>query len=249
MTTTIKDPVKAAAKLARKLTQKEIDAAADGQRQALNVLEKIESFQSAMLPIEQLSDEKVNAARVEAVRLSKRLTDIEKLHQYATFSTEPLMWRNRFGFPRLAVFNLNSPYVALSVVASQPDWRGRRTWKRATTPTYPKLILDCYTDVHAAMMLRAKEIKKSIHLKAQFEGLIPTEVKEKIAAAKPHFKEMFLVAETPSWKVETVAIPPPNRDPLIVGFDGHNLWLVAAFETTPLERYIQDEWSLEPIAL
>lgn len=245
----IKDPVKAAAKLARKLTAKEIDDTALAHERTLNILTNIEKFKAEMLPIESLSTEKIDEVHREASRQIKRLTDVEKLRQYATFSVEPLKWRNKDGWPRLAVFSLASPTVKFAVIAQTADWTGRRSWKRHIAPTYPRLISDCYADVLAAMSIKAKALKKSVHLEAQFTSLIPAPIKAKIAEAQPHFKEIFIVAEAPNWKLETVAIPRPQRDPLVVGFDGHNLWLIAAFDATPLERYIQDEWTLEPTTL
>jgi hypothetical protein len=77
-------------------------------------------------------------------------------------------------------------------------------------------------------------------IRATFAGLIPADVKREIQYAKGLgvFEEIFILAEVTDWKVEVSR----QGDPLVVGFDGRNFWLIATFDTTTLERYVYDEF-------
>jgi len=59
-------------------------------------------------------------------------------------------------------------------------------------------------------------------------------VKVKILKAHRLFREIFILAEPLNWGLEDVASLP--RDPLVVGWDGTGLSLIAKFDTTPLEE-------------
>ena len=103
-------------------------------------------------------------------------------------------------------------------------------------PELPEAIASCYEDVLKTLRQRASKRQKSVKLSCRFEGLIPDDVKQKIAEARGSFKEMFLIAEPKGFEINETAIVAPKRDPLVVGFDGTKLWLIADFETTPVEE-------------
>lgn len=178
-------------------------------------------------------------------------SDIERLSGYPLFSLEPLKWRNKDGFPRLAVFTLDSPTTEFAVVAGREGYYTRKLKWRQERPPLPKAMLACYADVMALLAERAKTKKKSVRLSAEFMSFIPSDVKARIAEARPNFKQLFVIAEVPKWTVTERNAPKPRprptADPLVVGFDGVSFWLVAAFDATPLERYIEDEWCVEPL--
>ena len=88
---------------------------------------------------------------------------------------------------------------------------------------------------------------KERFISARFEGIIPNEIRNIIRSAQSSglFKEVFLLAEVPKWKKATRPTPQPiaQGDPLVIGWDGINFRLIAAFDTTPIEQYIADEFS------
>jgi len=73
----------------------------------------------------------------------------------------------------------------------------------------------------------------------RYTGLIPQPVKEKIQEAKEHFQEIYILTEVADWKLER-----PKRDPLVVGFAGDSLWLIADYDTTPTEEYVKMEFAV-----
>lgn len=85
---------------------------------------------------------------------------------------------------------------------------------------------------------------KFVAIEAQFSGIIPTEIKEEIEKAKKSgcFKEVFILAETPEWKVRLInrpePVPIPTVDPLVIGYDGERFLMVKAFDMTKLEEHI-----------
>jgi hypothetical protein len=70
-------------------------------------------------------------------------------------------------------------------------------------------------------------------LAAEYTGLIPFDVKDKIAKAKPLFSEIFILAEPIGWSLTKPAILP--ADPIVVGWDGKGLYFIAEYDTTPVE--------------
>src|SRR5260370_10825538 len=94
---------------------------------------------------------------------------------------------------------------------------------------------------------------ESVSYTSTFRGVIPADVRKAIAEALPLFatnytgrakklaggkqSNIFIVAEA-SWATKTVIHKP---DPLVVGWDGNRLRLIAHFDLTNLERYIKNE--------
>jgi hypothetical protein len=87
-----------------------------------------------------------------------------------------------------------------------------------------------------------KEEGREWFINARFEGVIPQSVRLTIQQAidSKHFQEVFILAEVPKWKMDVRLVPQPilHGDPLVVGWDGKNMRLIAAFDTTPLEQLI-----------
>jgi hypothetical protein len=78
-----------------------------------------------------------------------------------------------------------------------------------------------------------------VSITAQFSGLIPPEIKDQIEDARPLFKDIFIIAEPKRWKLNEPARIP--ADPLVVGWDGEGLYLIAEFDTTPVEETLMLE--------
>lgn len=160
-----------------------------------------------------------------------QLQRLEKIGSvYQRLSLEPLTWRDTQGFPRLVVFTLTSSIFRLVAMPGN-DFR--------VEPNLPQDIAKQYKDV--LQLLAAKRPKrKGLELICQFEGLIPREARERIKEARGLFgDQIFIVAELGSFTLNEVT-PLPKGDPLIVGYDpsadADGLWLIADFDTTPVEE-------------
>ena len=91
---------------------------------------------------------------------------------------------------------------------------------------------------------------ETVSIGASLGGMIPSEVREKIQLAirQQFFQEIFILAEVQKWAKTVTRVRMPVRiaigDPLVVGYDGHIFWLIAAFDTTSLEQHIADNYAV-----
>ncbi|MBI3334525.1 hypothetical protein HYZ97_03490 [Candidatus Pacearchaeota archaeon] len=84
-------------------------------------------------------------------------------------------------------------------------------------------------------------------LTANFNGLIPNKTREKIRIAKHIFQRGFFASNIYIIKEETDWKGTPVRDPLVVGIlreapGRYKAYLIDQFDTTPLERYVAQEF-------
>lgn len=85
--------------------------------------------------------------------------------------------------------------------------------------------------------------KVTLCFRATFDNFIPVEIQNKKLLLREMFDELFFVAEIPDWEplVETTI---PAADPLLIGRKENNYWLIAAFDLTDTEKYINQEFTL-----
>jgi hypothetical protein len=119
--------------------------------------------------------------------------------------------------------------------------------KLCVSPNIPDLMAKSYLDQNLRQSLGAwcgsKDLER-IELTAKYGGVMPSDVREKIHGwlnpepGCPRFDEMFIVAEAPeeSWQVKEI----PRQDPLVIGVAHGLLWLVAAYDLTPVEKFAHD---------
>jgi|GEM_PF-3574027 len=123
-------------------------------------------------------------------------------------------------------------------------------------PSVPKEMSTCYYDIVAKVKAHAKaklaEVGKSriveslnVQLKARFSGLIPEDVKIEMHRAYTSglFVNFFIIAEVKKWEWDVQVVSRPG-DPLLIGYDGHQYWLIKAFDTTTWERVMAEEFSV-----
>lgn len=209
-------------------------------------------FSGQLLGIEQVAksaiDNRLKTLREEQANL-RRLVAIGE-RQYRRLSYEPLKWRDENGWPCLAVYSLESADCTIecsrSFITSPIRFGSDRYRFDFSLPTHllPSHLRECYRDMEDLLKAecvrkhsRAAALSITIKLSSRFVGIIPSDVKEKIRDAQSIFGEnIFLIAEARWTKTATQPPPAIDRDPLVVGWDGADLWLIDVFDITPVEQ-------------
>lgn len=195
-----------------------------------------------LLGVEQVGAKRLKS-RITAVR--RQQTAMSKMANlcanYRRLTLEPLQWRNKNGWPTLVLFSLSSPEFELAVIGRR-DYGSGYHFRKEVRPRLPKPMAACYADVLERLHEMAKKERRTIRLSCTFEGLIPPEIRTEIVKVRGVFgKQIFLMTEAPRFLLKKMAVArpapivAPNRDPLVVGFDGKDLWLIANFDLTSIE--------------
>lgn len=146
---------------------------------------------------------------------------------------EVLQWRNAEGFPVLAPFSVTSDQFSLTV---RPRNSG---FPREIKPWLPAPLHDCYEDVFALLENRPRRGGVELQASVRFTGTIPPDVRQTIQRAQQRFKDIRIVAEVDRWQIEEHQLPSLREDPLVIGYDGTEFWLLATFDLTPLEEAVR----------
>lgn len=152
---------------------------------------------------------------------------------YLPLSMDVLGWRDEKGNPKLALFDLKRSKVEMSGYH-----RGVGKYP-SISPDYPTTIRKYYKDVtdrlqDTVQVNKYHDVIKFEKITATFSGDIPPDARKKIKDAIGSFEHVYLLAE-PNWSTtEEVAYIDP--DPIVVGWDGHQLWYVFDFDLTPVEE-------------
>ena len=119
-----------------------------------------------------------------------------------------------------------------------------------------------YDDVHRVIQTRVNKKARedddregkiglrTYRISTQFGGLIPLDVKQKIERARNTgiFRNLFILAAVTQWQEDfTTATFSNEGDPLVIGWDGYQFWLVDKFDTTSLEQIVVDEFCTRPV--
>jgi len=147
---------------------------------------------------------------------------------------EVLQWRNPDGFPTLAPFSVESERFTFEATTNQ--WNELRT---TVTPALPAPIRGCYDDVLRKLSKRRRSRNVAVRASVTFTGVIPEDVRRTIARAQRSFKDIRILAEVEHWQLEETELPSLRADPLVIGYDGHDFWLLATFDITPLEDAVR----------
>lgn len=218
-----------------KCYEKEIGTLLGIEGSAKQVLEAdVLLFKTLKKDVLEKKQEKQNHVSV----LQREIDTIKNLKErYQGILLEPLTWRREgeikaIKYPAIVVFALDDQFVTL---------RAERYGTEYQPSSVPYVLKSKYGDVLDALATKVRSSRKEeVQLSCEFSGTIPADVKEKIIQAKVDFKEhVYILAEPAEWSLkETKAIDP---DPLVVGYheDTPNvLWLIAKFDTTPIEDLV-----------
>ncbi len=147
-----------------------------------------------------------------------------------------LGWRNDDGMPTLAPFSVDRDTFVFFL-----DRWGRPH----VSLMLPDPLLGVYDDVCSRLRdrqrNRSRNTDNNVELRAtaRFDGVIPDDVRRMIVSAREQFKDIRILAEIEHWQIEETELPALNADPLVIGYDGEEFWLLAAFDITPLEEAIR----------
>ena len=226
-----------------------INAARERIKTVRMKLKKAQAAKKGLLGIEKNAED----------NLDRVITDLDAQESYAKslvkfgdsayppLSLDVLHWRNGSGWPKLALLDLDSPRFEIVVSHVDNRWGGGSlVYRKIFRPDLPTALSKHYADVVDRLKKRIGKARQSIHLYTEFSGIIPPEVKQKIPVAKKQFKKVFVLAEAKHWDVKKRFIPirPRLADPLLVGWDGVGLWLIAHFDMTPVEEYVKREFTV-----
>lgn len=237
-----------AAKLAEVPSKTELAKAGLFVKKIRVEIEKARDSRRQLFGIEEFAKTDIDA-KIERLEAKKKKYESINRYKLPCVDMQIFGWRWKNGWPKLALIGLNSPTVSFKVQCRNV---GYNTYTPFTSPAIPKPIFNLHRDVFETLKTMAKRKRKTIILETNFTGLIPQDTRKKIIQAKKAFKEVYIVAETSAekWKIRekeaTVIKPPPptNYDPLVVGWDGNNLWLVDQFDLTTLENYVKSEFTV-----
>ena len=137
-------PIKAAVNLSKRLSLEEIENIPVERQNILEILYKIDQFESRLLPVEQGLIPVIHAKKAEINKRLNQLGSPHKFSKYTLFNLEPLTWRDSRGFPRLAVFSLESPNFEFTVSSENSNYY---KFIAKTSPKLPQEMMACYTDV------------------------------------------------------------------------------------------------------
>lgn len=212
-------------------------------------LTRLTALQGELFGVEQAARTRVQSERD---KLRKRVGELEAVllppvTSYKVFDLEPLRWRDDKGLPRLVPFPLDNYLFHYST-----EMYSDGTINRHYVPVdLPKSITDCYTDVQKRITKLARSKRQTVSLDVHFTGAIPDDVRGQIVDARHVFgKEIYIIAEPAKAELKMRAptakpkpAPPPairEGDPLVIGFDGKQFRLIAAFDLTPIEQLVRD---------
>jgi hypothetical protein len=173
---------------------------------------------------------------------AERLAEAKPVEGPRKFATlDMLRWRNERGEPSLVLLNVDSLEFHISVKSKVRD-------NRAVTELaidIPKGELrECYRDVIENLKLASILDGKPHTIACTYAGGIPASTMEKIEKAKKKFASVHVAAPGKNFKHSSDEDTHANYDdPLVVGWDGYDLWLIDRFDLAPLEKLLATEFT------
>lgn len=212
------------------LTQEKVRARPDRRKvedQFTRAREFRDRTQRDLLPLERPAVERELDHRLAALRVGAlpfRKIPLAKLQ-------EVLSWRDvETKLPVLAPFSTQSDRFSLMV----DEWG--RGWPR---PGLPTPLVHVYADVYKLLNERRANRRVEVECKAMFQGLLPDDVRRMVMGVQRHFQDIRVLAEVDHWQIEEHERPALSDDPLVIGWDGTDFYLLAAFDLTPAEAAVE----------
>ena len=226
-------------------------------------IERLTEAQSHLLPVEEASkealEERIGIARreVKMIETSEALGSPPVLDPvvfswtkqqpgwtskaFGVFSTRDLI-----AVPSLAYLAIDQAEITLKI-----DRRGdfyvnnkQYGWEQSKVPTEVSAMYE--KTLKRTILPSLGSNLQSVSLSYSYAGVIPQDVREIIKREKQErrFDQLALVCDVDHWQVKTEEVPPREFfDPILVGLKADALWVLAAFDPTPLEAYLASEFT------
>lgn len=221
-----------------------------------------ETVNSELVAVSLAHDSMFGLEKIAAEKLELQAHRLRREAKYAgtgykRLSLEPFGWMKRGAFtdcPMFAIYSLDNPEMIIrsadAVRENGGDWMPLSTDVVTPSPV-PQKIKSLY---RAYQRRRAGNWR----ITSTFQGVIPKNVRQEIRTALPLFttpgdssvhtrSNVFVVGEA-QWVEGVEPMRPKLRqfDPLVVGWDGEDLWLISHFDLTDVERYMIEEFPALP---
>ena len=223
-------------------------------------------FKRNLLPLEDANGtENYLGQNLERVNRLRSQQVITKVHEGRYQLLDPVVFdiRDTKGMPRLMPFRLSNPEAGFvyQTMITAGGFRNQVNQVISTCnmyPSFPIHIEEHYLDVltHVKKLAESRsgtftlssgvaQNRQTVNFQmlTKFGGFIPEEIKWEMVRAWTSrlFQSIFIVSEVRDWR-ENVVITSLQGDPLVVGYDGYQFWLIAVFNTTTLEEYVTNEF-------
>lgn len=196
--------------------------------------------------------DKLSVARMEAhKKIDQQRTEKYLADQYPkTLNLDVLTWRTPEGWPSLMLFDPGTAEAKFTKIGFQYCSGARNEGTVEGSHYFAKnqeMFNKYYQDIDKKLYtLVAKKDGERLNgdkfasVSCTFSGIIPTDVKDSIKSAqsKGLFKNIYILCETPNWEVNEITII--NVDPIVVGWTGERLHVIATFDLTDLESSALD---------
>ena len=145
--------------------------------------------------------------------------------------------------PAFMVLDLNTNKFVLTVESMGGTIRslGDLTWN--IKPALPTSITHQYSEMilNLGKLSASKYDHDEIALSAEFHGVVPIEVRQKInqVLAAHLFDQIYIICEAPTWVINKTGRT-NKSDPLVVGWQNETdqMFLIASFDISSLEDYV-----------
>lgn len=213
-------------------------------------LVKLNHLYVTLLPVEDRAKTKIadeiteKKARIERLKASEML-DLPRL------DTNVFGWtkRQKAWKEFLAHVHLDVPvfaYIPLDNEVCVLRANRRDGFEERYGSGRPAAVTAQYKKIMNAIVPELEGKVRSVEISYRYEGVIPAHVREIIQNERNNarFRQLALVCEVDSWKVTKTERPPREfLDPILVGEKAGALWVLAAFDPTPVEKYLLNEFT------
>lgn len=197
------------------------------------------------------SDYGIEANAISQMHKSYKMSVLAQ--KYQPISLEFLTMKDVQGYPRFAVYNLKNKtcFIEIKTQTGTSGYVEDSVWFSETIPHFCHPYITKIGTSIAKTYLHPKYFSifgsnrtYKLTLCQEFMSIIPSEVKEKIAEAKPDMESFAIICESAGWKVnETVTKLPKYTDPLVIGWSAEQSYLIDSFDMTSIEEWITQEFT------
>lgn len=208
---------------------------------------------------------KKQASKLFGVEMEAKKELLRLVATYPVLDLGFLNMRTEDGWPRFAVFSIDSPKCYFEIDSGWPKSIMQRLQRKESfarpdiKTTHPAGILNYFdfSDIFAKMAKIVLSRKKwlesypGLRLSEIFKGILSQEARQAIADYKSNNMDysIYIIAEAGNWSQTFIEIPPRSIDPLVIAYhpdlDPTSACLLAKFDLTIVEEYVAREFSIQ----